>query len=582
MPHSDLLDLRFLAVNVPSHLVAVWTKSAEQSVLSLHKMLAQLNDLFAEQDSWWLSSVASRNTAVSPMFHAICCIRFVDELCKTEQIPSRIMVACPELAKALRDVLSNNGASKTEVVLPSYWRVRKLLHSAKSWGQWFLYNVEMWCAGFLFNKNCQMLGADDTPKTIIDTYVVASSLQEDRYYTGIDDYLSKQDMERTFFIANPQGFGPLRTIRTMHLLAKDDARNYLAINAFLKIEDYVDAFRSVRSLSKLVIPDIELLGVNMRQLISTELQSVASFKTAFNAQLYILFFRRLAMTGVNLVTAIDWFENQPFDKAWNIGLKRHFPEVCRRGYMGYFSLPWHLHLYPSESELEHGVLPEELLTIGEALKDDIRRYCPQLSLSVAPAFRFKTLKISDAEKPKGVLVVLTSMADVTKELINLVMDKYNELVKEGYKVYFRAHPLLPRELITKELNYPEEVEWLDGSLDDNLRHCSVAVSVGSSACLEVLFKGVPVIVVTSKKDLTHIPFPQSLKQGYWQIADTGEELVNHVKTLHKYSSEPECIEKKAAYIRQLHEKYVCEADQMSVRQFLRLNNDNNNLGPAVS
>ena len=72
-----------------------------------------------------------------------------------------------------------------------------------------------------------------------------------------------------------------------------------------------------------------------------------------------------------------------------MGLREYHPQTKIKGYLGFIPENYYLGISPVKYEQIGGVLPDEILVIGDAFVPTIKKYLSKMNVSVAPAFRFQ-------------------------------------------------------------------------------------------------------------------------------------------------------------------------------------------------
>jgi hypothetical protein len=249
---------------------------------------------------------------------------------------------------------------------------------------------------------------------------------------------------------------------------------------------------------------------------------------------------------VKLRLVVNWFENQVLDKGWNAGFRKFFPDTQTLGYAGYLvPLNW-LARYPSESEFQAQVIPEQICVVGRELIKRTKMFCQRLDVKVAPAFRFETVWIERKEFPDknefAVLVALPIILEDSIDILRLVAAGIKKISIKNLRVQIKPHPTFPPEIIKKfyQGHWPSLFEFVNEDFNNCLERSHLLISIASSVCVEALAKGIPVIVVGSQTGLTQNPIPETITSDIWQLCYNPEEIT---KSIEFYSSREEKIVK---------------------------------------
>ena len=219
---------------------------------------------------------------------------------------------------------------------------------------------------------------------------------------------------------------------------------------------------------------------------------------------------------------VNWFENQAISHGFNIGFRRFYPEVNLIGYVGIPLQNNYLSLYPTEQERISEVIPKEIDVIGEGYIDEIKKFSPNLIVKVGPAFRFTGIwnkrKYSPDKNKFTILVALPILVNESDEIINIVIKAARLIKIENCFFQIKPHPAQNVEKLMPKF------EFITGDFNLCVEKVNVLISSASSACLETLAKGIPVIIVASKIGLTQLVIPEYLEQDIWRLCYTSKEI----------------------------------------------------------
>ena len=94
---------------------------------------------------------------------------------------------------------------------------------------------------------------------------------------------------------------------------------------FLKLSDYLFAYMYIIKKNKIIIKDIYYNKINITKLLESDLNNNHNIFSSIIALLNYRFIYRLKMMNYKIRTSVNWFENQPLDKAWNYGMNTYYP-----------------------------------------------------------------------------------------------------------------------------------------------------------------------------------------------------------------------------------------------------------------
>lgn len=243
---------------------------------------------------------------------------------------------------------------------------------------------------------------------------------------------------------------------------------------------------------------------------------------------------RLGQCGVNPRWFLDWYENQPIDRANAIGFAS---AGCRVVAMRLYSLyPMFASLFTTEREVLAAVCPLEAWVSGKALEGQLSRYDRQTKYHRVPALRYGHLYAQNADDnipPAGgrsLLLLLTHSAEESTAILDCVLNALALLPDCTMQVIVKPHPdfgvFRLQELVATRWPWAlkgERIKWESGSLATVLSSADLIVSAGTSAAIEAVCRGIPVILVGRKAGLDMNPLAE-MDGRLWEMVYEAEEL----------------------------------------------------------
>ncbi|OQX91511.1 MAG: hypothetical protein B6D58_07685 [candidate division Zixibacteria bacterium 4484_95] len=565
------LDLRYNA-NIPSEYAKLWNQIAHETHKPFTILIDSLSKQHGKSIDWWVSSPASRNTLTSPLFHYCCCIAFLQELIRKKEPISEIITDSRAFKKIIGDYLVGQGiaAKITLARLPLRQHLKEILRPI-----YVLFGIPFrHLILFIIAKITKYLRKPfpSNPLTLIDTFVMPNYIEKDRYYPGLMNALSEKEKETVWFVPHLYGFRPWQ-YRSVIKQLRRSKRNFALKEDYLKFRDYLFAWGHVLRIRTLRIKACLFRGVNISSLVREEMRSFKAISSSYTPLLNYRFARRLKEANIKLRLVVDWFENQNIDKGWNAGFRRYYQETPTIGYQGFAATPHYLCMYPTKVEQKNSVIPHKVTVIGKGLITLARKFCPDLCVTVAPAFRFQQVWQERKHLPTSseytVLVALPIMvSDAIHILTMLAHDKAN--LNNHVRLWIKPHPATPPSVIKKNFgaDWPKEFEFVNGEFNDYIEKSNLLISSASSVCLETLAKGIPVIVVGNRHGLTHNPIPENIIEDIWQLCHTPEEIAKAIQFYKNRSQEK--IKEHEKIGRRIRQEYFEPVTRDGVRRFLRL------------
>jgi len=520
---------------------------------------------------WWISSPASRNIFASPLFNYCCCLSLLQELINAKKHFTEIITDSRAFKKILENYLSERGvdAKVTLARLPVKQHLKELVRPIYT-----MFGIPLkQCVLFFIARQTRYLrkSPPSVPLTLIDIFVMPGYIEKDRYYPGLLDALSEKEKDAIWFVPHLYGFRMWQFMSVLIRLRKAET-NFLLKDDFLKLGDYWCLWGHLFRIRNLKINPSFFRSVDISPLVSEELTGFRGIGSSYAPLLNFCFVKRLKQAGVNLRLVIDWFENQNFDKGWNGGFRRFFPGVEIRGYQGFVVTKHYLSLYPTKEEKKSEVIPHKILVVGRELVEAAKEFCPALDVKIGPAFRFQHVWLTRKYFPvRNEYTILVALPIVIREAIYILMllalDSKNSV---GMRFLIKPHPATSKDSIKEAYGsrWPEQFEFVGGDFNDCVEKSDLLISNASSACMETLAKGIPVIIIGNSYGLTHNPVPETITDDIWQLCYSQEEI-NRAIQFYKNRGHDN-IKEHEAIGRKIREGYFEPVTRVAVRKFLQL------------
>ena len=394
-------------------------------------LISSFSKPFSANLDWWVEQPSSRNIHQSPLFYRYCCLHLVSELINSGIRLEKIIVDSSAFYRIV-DQLRVKQDFDFEIDGPVeelphfhyyYWKSIKL----------FLRFWKLMRPQFRAAKKTKHL-AENPPKislTLIDQYVTPGFISKDRYYNGLWDSLNSEQKKKTFFVPTLVLFKP-QDFETAYNELRTSDRNFLIKEDYLTLLDLLFSLLHIFRIWFIKPSFQEVLGTDFSVLIREGLLSSGGYNNAIIGLLNYRFAKRLKEKSFDFSLIIDWWEGQPLDKGWNLGFHTFFPNTPIKGYLGYVPRFTELQVCPTINEIECGVSPKIISTVGKKFCNEILSTKPPFEAETAPAFRFNHLWKSDFhnEENSNGLKVLVALSTINYESEN-ILEKVSNLVKNS-------------------------------------------------------------------------------------------------------------------------------------------------------
>lgn len=221
---------------------------------------------------------------------------------------------------------------------------------------------------------------------------------------------------------------------------------------------------------------------------------------------------RLAANGIRPNTLLDWFENQPIDRANAIGFGR---AGCRVVALRLYALyPMFASLFTSERQVRAGTCPPLALVGGAAMEKQLTRNDHHTRYRRVPALRYGHVHNARRHDEEGdaLLLLLTHSREESLAILSCVLPVLRDVPECFPKVLIKPHGDFGGDRLRREVasRWPwavsmSRIEWTSQRVEDLVCEARIMISAGSSAALEAICRGVPVIVIGRQAGLNMNP-----------------------------------------------------------------------------
>lgn len=497
---------------------------------------ALAKDMSAQQGhsfAWQLTPPASRDVRVSPLFHHCTCLALLLHL-EQENIDTReIITDSPAMAELVRrwttqrkkntQVTLKAPNTNTGVLSKSLRAIRQALAPLRR---------GLRTRKCLKNKNCETVLPDEKI-VLIDTFVIPKYIDNDRFYGELHLRLPEQHASKIFFVPtfSAVSMSDIASFCDDILAAK---RTFLFKEHFLSLGDYFQAWLRTLRTRFIRIPSVSFRGFDLTGLVREDLHRTDFFQATFLGFLNLIFLKRLQEQGVTIRRAINWFENQPMDKGWNLGLKLFHPQAERVGYQGFPMLINHISTFPSPCEYRTGTVPDTIAVLGKSHQRYMTRALPEVNVICAPSFRyahtFQSHQTTTKDAPT-ILVALSQDQEPAKSLLDMTA-KALSTIEPRVQVLVKQHPTQPVEQLTTHLaHHLPQAQIVDGPISDFYPTIDLVVVNSSTVSIEALANGVPVSMVADPCSLSMVLLPEGLPERFARTCYNATELAKQITSL---------------------------------------------------
>ncbi len=545
-----------------------------------NELISEISKPFKSNIDWWMQGPSSRHTASSSFFHYFCCLYFMNDLIKNNQLSyDSVLVDSQELCIIINNMLHDNKIIKCKVQYVKPLLLKIIIRKYLKIPALFCKKIVQQIIAILSREERLNLITRNN-LVLIDTYMIAGYTDIDRWYGTLWNHLSNSLKSETFFIPTIVST-PLKAMMSIYKDLRTNNRNFLIREDYLKISDIFFAFQYKNRLKKINIRSVKVLGYEISNIIQYELKNYRDVSTIIESFLTYRFIKRLKESGITVRLAIDWFEGQVIDKAWNFGFNKYYPATKTIGYRVFESDPFDLCSYPISVEREAGVLPDVMAVQGAASKQNVREFLPDLDVIVIPSFKSQHVwQYNFSQKDeliRTVLITLPLSLYSSERIFNKVLKVYEKLQICREKIRFVIKPH-PAQLFNKIIsNFPELPNGFsiakEKSLPILLHKSHLLITEASSSSLEALACGIPVIIIEDDSGLTFDSIPKNISKEIVLKVKTTEQIIHAMQYFFNQTTDKLKLRKTLA--EKIRADYFEPITQDGIDKFMDLDNKEN-------
>jgi len=475
--------------------------------------LVQLNKVNGLQ---WLLKVTCRNTYDSVIYDSMARIALLDYNLKNGASYSTILVKNLFLSEVVAQLLDRYN-SKSKIIITNnfidHFKVVKNICVN------VIFCLALWFVSRFFKKT-KPIGSI----ILLDTFFLDKDNLFDHYYPGLKEKLSANIYNKIWalptFLRPKYPWGWVGIFRRISQYQK----NIILRESWLTINDYFFALKESLIVTKKIKNFPKWRGLDVSSIIKYDLSSdQGSYSISYKILTY-LSFKNFKKEGFEIETIIDWYENQTIDRALYLGANENYPETDIKGYLGFVPESYYVGISPTIYEKNGGVLPTKFYVMGDAYINTIKKYMPELKVSVAPAFRFSGIREFKRNSNTKRNIILLALPYSMNESINIIQLVYSSNIKNKYKILIKPHPTQSIQKI--KLHFPtlKSTDFIFDKLIDIFQSVRLLVSSASSVVMEAAICNVHVAIVASRNGPTINPLTGLVDDTFWTICYESEDI----------------------------------------------------------
>lgn len=488
----------------------------------------------------WLTTPLYKNPHDNPLFLHFCWLAELDRRMADGTADILVVTKSSGLAATVAELCRGRGircnvSGRTRHQLV---RVRQALRGfARLCAQILQMTWRMACARMILGAGYRSRLAGT--EALIDLYVLEHDISDqgrytNRYFPGLLEYYAERGIRIAVY---PFLYAiPGMRVGTLFRRMKLSRFPFAPVELFVGISDLAWAIKtSLRAAwARPRIERADGLAVDLRPL--AEWHQPVTAMRAFVALVRLRAPARLASAGIRPRWVIDWYENQPIDKANQIGFTRNGLESEVIAVRQYPPAPDYPSLYTTAGEVKAGVSPRINWVCGRAQLDQMAVYDGIGTYRLVPALRYSHLHRSTVASGPGtqLLILLPYLRSDAQLLLELVIPSLPEISHCFAGVAIKPHHTAGLGAVRDEVEkqWPATrklaIEWSEAPVEALLAEARIVVTVHSSAALEAVCWGRPVIVIGHSAGLSISPL-EGIDERLWRVAYDAPELTEIFK-----------------------------------------------------
>jgi hypothetical protein len=252
------------------------------------------------------------------------------------------------------------------------------------------------------------------------------------------------------------------------------------------------------------------------------------------------FYKKLSYEKLSIKGMVGWHENQDIDKAINLAFSKYHSASFTHGYRGYAPAEFEYEKDILPCEVEKGLIPQKIFVVSNFFLEQTKMYCPDLAVDLGPALRFQhlfdILEDGDGQpsftnnQPDEKLDILVSLPINLKQSIYILQlfkglsDNFHSRIK----LWIKPHPATKvspiHKLIQHNLSPNLDYELIFSPLSLVIPKMNCLATYASSAALEAIAYGIPVVMCGNANWVTHNTIPEMIRVQCSLNAMTVEDL----------------------------------------------------------
>ncbi len=484
--------------------------------------------LAGQPSHYWIAASYFKDVVCTPVLLHLACLRAAFN----DSAAGRSVVVVTRSAALAAQVVWLDGRRRSPAAT---WWPDALRQCAAAWAHWLVRPWQIWLRSVLA---AVQLGPGyrrklERVQILVDTFFFAEDLApdgryRDRFSPGLLDWYEAQGLHAA---AMPYtGHVPLRVMFAAYRRMRRSTTLFALGECFLGIADCLRG--AWRALGTLLRPP-DFRATPFRGMLVWPLVSRWWHVSALQTVTYQIWKqgpRNMSRCGLRPDTVLDWYENQPLDKAVCLGFQhdcRHTRVIAGRQFLPAAGV---VNFFSTEGEISAGAAPRLNWVCGKRIAELFARHDRLGRYEVVPALRYAHLfeNMKPSREGRQLVVFLTSSLQESAGILECVFAAADGVWSGFESVVVKMHQSVESDLRERaERRWPAmrdpRVTWGQRAASALLDESALVVTGGSSVALEAVCRGVPVIVSGRSAGIS-FNMLEGVDQRLWRLAYGPQEF----------------------------------------------------------
>lgn len=449
-----------------------------------------------------------------------------------------VVTAQASLAKQLRQMFKSSSVS---VIGRQFFVLDTISKGYLSWRHFFLRPLRFllsmclarWSLGTEYKQSLVK------SQVIVNTFLLPGDLLEDgtyrdRYMPGLIDYYRSLGLE-VASLPETSAF-PIRDLFSMYRGMRKSSAKFIPLELYLRFHDvFAGQLKSIWAIWHAPdFKDARLRGMDVH-LIANDWWRISILRTVI-PRIMVSGGRRVRGSGLTPALLLIWYENQAVHKALNIAFSGDDHQTKVVAVRQYFPVLNVISFFSTYEEVRHGVSPSINWACGRrtaelfAHDDALGEYC------YTPALRYSGVDGATTIGVEGqdLVIFLTSSLGEAIAILECAMSNIEAVISHFSAIRIKAHQALNVDMVAlARRRWPaideHSVHWENANSETLLRNARLVLTAGSSAAVEAVCMGVPVVVVGRSAGITVNPL-EDIDPDIWRLVYCNGEFVDLLLT----------------------------------------------------